>query len=57
MSGLKDPAISPTNAKNHFGFISHVGGMRYFGSTKSSDFFMLFPKSTENKKSFLTFVA
>ena len=29
---------SPTNAKNHFGSVTRVDGVRYFSPTKSSDF-------------------
>ena len=28
----------PTNAKIHFGCMARAGGVRYLGSTKSSDF-------------------
>ena len=30
--------LCPTNAKIHFGCVARVGDIRYFGSTKSSDF-------------------
>ena len=30
--------LQVTNAKIHFGFVSRVGGGRYLGTTKSSDF-------------------
>jgi len=29
---------SPTNAKIHFGYVARAGGVRYLGTTKSSDF-------------------
>jgi hypothetical protein len=37
-SFLLDSRISSTNAKNHFGYVVRIGGVRYFGTTKSSDF-------------------
>jgi len=33
-----DKKLTPTNAKNHFGYVVRAGGVRYFIPTKSSDF-------------------